>query len=114
MNFGAEAVIVSNQMLFVMVFGVVLCSLLCVVAALRNNGEVLQKTSLMLACQAYIMLTALMHLGTAPEIIISQVLGFVTLALGIAPIIFKKSSFRGARYCIALGALLAACTILLF
>lgn len=104
----------SGETILLLTLGVMLCSLLCVFAALRNNGEILQKTALMLACQAYIMLTALMHLGTAPETIISQVMGFVTLALGIAPIIFKKSSFRGARYCIALGAMLAACTILLF
>lgn len=112
MNFGAEAVMVSNQMLFVMVFGVVLCSLLCVFASLRNGGEVLQNTVPMLLCQFYLMVTALLYLTTAADGFLLQVTGFIIFTLGVAPAAMKKKSFQGARYCIALGATLAACAML--
>ena len=108
------AVSMTPEAALVLTFGIMFCSILCAFAALRNQGEVLEKTVLLLACQAYIILTALLHLATSPATIPSQVMGMVTVALGVAPIILKKNTFQGARYCVALGALLAAVTMLLF
>lgn len=97
-----------------MVLGIVLCSLLCVMAALRNGGVYLERQSILLLCQVYLVLAALLQLYGAGSRIVGQVAGFLVLALGIAPIFFRKNNFRAARYCIALGATIAACAELLF
>lgn len=97
-----------------MVLGIVLCSLLCVMAALRNGGVYLERQSVLLLCQVYLVLAALLQLYGAGNSIVGQVAGFLVLALGIAPIFFRKNNFRAARYCIALGATIAACAELLF
>ena len=45
-----------------MVLGIVLCSLLCVMAALRNGGVYLERQSILLLCQVYLVLAALLQL----------------------------------------------------
>ncbi len=92
--------------------GVVLCSLLCVFAALRNGGDVLQNMIPMLLCQFYLMVAALLYLTFMADGFFARTLGFVIFVLGAAPAALKKTSFQGARYCIALGATLAACAML--
>ena len=72
------AVSMTPEIALVLTFGIMFCSILCVFAALRNHGEVLEKTAFLLACQAYIILTALLHLGTGPDSMPSQVMGMVT------------------------------------
>ena len=104
----------SEEMILLLTFGIMFCSILCVFAALRNNGAVLENMVMMLLCQAFILLAAMMHLGTGPVTIVSRVMGMVTLAMGIAPTVIRKTSFQGARYCVAFGALMAAITMLLF
>lgn len=98
----------------VLLLGVVLCSLLCVAAALLHEGETLQRSSVMLISQIYLVLTALLQLSVAGDSVVAQVAGFLVFALGIAPVFFRKNNFRAARYCIAVGAVVAACAILLF
>lgn len=98
----------------VLLLGVVLCSLLCVAAALLHGGETLQRSSVMLISQIYLVLTALLQLSVAEDSIVAQVAGFLVFALGVAPVFFRKNNFRAARYCIAVGAVMAACAILLF
>lgn len=102
----------GDSLSLLLVFGVVLCSLLCVFAALRNGGEVLQGMLPMLLCQFYLMVTAMLYLTAAADGFLSQVIGFMVFALGAAPSALKKKSFQGARYCIALGATLIACAML--
>lgn len=108
--FGVTAM--GDSLSLLLIFGVVLCSLLCVFAALRNSGEVLQGMLPMLLCQFYLMVTAMIYLAAVADGFLPQVLGFVIFALGAAPSAMKKKSFQGARYCIALGATLAACAML--
>jgi hypothetical protein len=93
--------------------GIMLCSLLCVFASLRNRGEVLENTVPMLLCQFYIMVASLLYLAVLADGVMTRTLGMVALVLGAAPIVLKKSSFQGARYCIALGATLIACAMML-
>lgn len=92
--------------------GIMLFSLVCVFAALRNGGDVMNNLPFMLLCQAYIMVTALFYLTMLADNVIMNTLGMVTFVLGAAPIVLKKTSFQGARYCIALGATLIACMML--
>ena len=98
----------------VMLLGVMLCSLLCVMAALLHGGETLQRSSVMLISQVYLVLTALLQLSVAGDRIVAQVAGVLVFALGVAPGFFRKNNFRAARYCIAVGSVVAACAILLF
>ena len=44
-----------------MVLGIVLCSLLCVMVALRNGGVYLERQSILLLCQVYLVLAALLQ-----------------------------------------------------
>lgn len=103
----------SEKLLLLLVFGIILCSLLCIFAALRNGGEILQNTSLMLLCQAFLLLAAMIQLGITENTLFSRVVAMIVFALGVAPIVLKKKSFQGARYCIAGGAFLAACMLFL-
>ena len=48
------------------------------------------------------MLAALLQLYGAGSRIVGQVAGFLVLALGIAPIFFRKNNFRAARFMDAL------------
>ena len=98
---------------FFIMMGIVLWSLLCVMAALRNNGKALEKQLLMLACQFFLVVAALFQCAVA-ETVIAQVMGFVIFGLAIASIFFRREIFQGSRYCIALGAVLAAVSMLLF
>lgn len=104
---------VGANIVLLLLVGILLCSLLCVVAAFRNRGEVLQQPVVMILCQFYLILAAFLQLFSAGSVIISQVAGFLVLALGIASIFFRKNNFDAARYCIAIGAALAACALLL-
>lgn len=104
---------VSAGTILLLLVGVLLCSLLCVVAAFRNQGEILQKPAALFLCQIYLVLAALLQVASAGSDIISQVAGFLVLALGIASIFFRRNSFDASRYCIAFGAALAACALLL-
>lgn len=97
-----------------MIVGIVLCSLLFVIAALLHGGEVMERRGAMLSGQTYLVLTAMMQLSLAEDRLLAQVAGFLVFALGIASIILRKNNFRAARYCIALGATVAACGVLLF
>ena len=92
--------------------GVVLCSLLCVFASLRNGGEILNDIVPLLLCQFYIMVAALFYLAVLADGFLPRTLGMIIFALGAAPLILRKNSFQGARYCIALGATLTACALL--
>ena len=92
--------------------GIVMSSLLCVFASLRNGGEVLENTIPMLLCQFYIMVASLLDLAVLADGVMTRTLGMVILVLGAAPAVLKKSSFQGARYCIALGATLTACAMM--
>ena len=104
----------TDGMMMLLMFGVMLCSLLCVFAALRNGGEVLESTPMMLLCQAFLLMAGMIQLAIGGSGFFSRVLAMVVFALGVAPIVIKKKSFQGARYCVAGGALLAALMLLLF
>jgi hypothetical protein len=67
----------------------------------------------MLLCQFYIMVASLLYLAVLADGVMTRTLGMVALVLGAAPVVLKKSSFQGARYCIALGATLIACAMML-
>ncbi|MBQ2777147.1 MAG: hypothetical protein IJF50_06560 [Peptococcaceae bacterium] len=92
--------------------GIVLCSLLCVFASLRNGGEILNNMIPMLLCQFYIMVAALLYLTVLADGFLPRTLGMIIFVLGAAPAALKKASFQGARYCIALGATLLACAMM--
>ena len=98
----------------VMLLGVMLCSLLCVMAALLHGGETLQRSSVMLISQVYLVLTALLQLFVAGVRFVPHVAVFLVFALGVAPVFFHKNNLHSARYCIAVGSVVAACAILLF
>lgn len=104
---------VNANIVLLLLVGVLLCSLLCVAAVFRNRGEILEKPVALFLCQIYLVLAALLQVASAGSNIISQVAGFLVLALGIASIFFRKSNFDAARYCIAFGAALAACALFL-
>ena len=97
-----------DNMIILLALGVMMCSIVCVMLALLKNGSALEKTVYLVFCQLYILSVALIQINNAAGSIVGQVVGFMLLVLGIAPMILKKTSFQAARYCIALGALLAA------
>ena len=101
----------QTAMLPILAIGIMFCSLICVVGALRNEGKMFEKIYVMLFCQFYILSIAMIQLTTAMGSVVQQVIGFVLLALGVAPIVVKKASFQAARYCIVLGGLLAVVAI---
>ena len=59
------------------------------------------------------MVASLLYLAVLADGVMTRTVGMVALVLGAAPIVLKKSSFQGARYCIALGATLNACAMML-
>ncbi len=111
-NFSGVGFWADETVMLLLVVGVTLCSLLCVAAALRNGGEVLERPVLLLLCQFYLVLVALMQLYAAGGAVMGQVAGFLIFGLAIGSIFFRKNNFRATRYCIALGATLAACVML--
>ncbi len=103
---------VDESTMLLIAGGVMLCSLLCVFASLRNGGKMIQKPIPMLLCQFYLMMTALLQLTFLADGFITRVLGLLIFALGAVPAALKKNSFQGARYCIAFGAVLTAFAML--
>lgn len=99
--------------LLLLELGILLCSLLCVAAAFRNGGEVLQRQPIMLLCQLYLVLVGMLQVSSAGGSVVAQTAGFVVMGIGIAPIFFHKVNFNAARYCIGFGATLAAVVVLL-
>lgn len=98
-----------NEMIVgLLAVGIMLCSVVCVMLALLKNGAALEKNIYLVFCQLYILSIALVQMNNAGRSVVAQVLGFVLFALGVAPMLLKKNSFQGARYCVAFGALLAA------
>ena len=61
-NFSGVGFWADETVMLLLVVGVTLCSLLCVAAALRNGGEVLERPVLLLLCQFYLVLVAFMQL----------------------------------------------------
>ena len=103
MLFGEQA-----AMLPIVAIGIMICSLLCILGALRENGKMFENTYIMLFCQFYLLSIAMIQLTNATGSVVHQVIGFVLLALGVVPIVLKKASFQGARYCLALGGVVTA------
>ncbi len=99
-------------LLILLLVVIVVYSLLCVEAALLWEGEMLKHSGMMLTCQLYLVMTAFLQLSITGTVA-SQVVGFLMFALGIASLFFRKNNFRAARYCIAAGATVAACGVLL-
>lgn len=113
MNTVVYAVGVNEPVLLLLLAGILLCSLLCVAAAFRNGGAVLQRQPIMLLCQIYLVLVGLLQVYSAGGSIVSQTAGFVVMGIGIAPTFFYRAYFDAARYCIGFGATIAAAVILL-
>jgi len=112
MDFFAVNVVSTGPMLLLV--GILLCSLLCLAVAFYNGGELLERQWVLLLCELYLVLAALVQLKSAGAAMIPQIMGFLVLALGILPVFFRKTNFDMARYSVALGATLAACALLLF
>ncbi len=110
---GFEAMLQDEALVFIITLGIVLWSLLCVMAALRNGGKSLEKPLLILSCQFFLVMAGLFQVAIA-ETMISRLMGIVVFAISIFSIILRRENFQHARYCIAIGAALAACSILLF
>ena len=112
MDIVVYAVGANEPVLLLLELGILLCSLLCVAVAFRNGGELLQRQSIMLLCQLYLVLAGLLQVYSAGGRVLAQTAGFVLMGIGIAPIFFRKINFDAARYCIGFGATLAAVVVL--
>lgn len=65
MNIVVYAVGANEPVLLLLELGILLCSLLCVAVAFRNGGELLQRQSIMLLCQLYLVLAGLLQVYSA-------------------------------------------------
>jgi len=110
---GIEAALQDEAFVFLVTLGIVLWSLLCVMAALRNGGKSLEKTLLMFACQFFLVMASFFQIAIA-ETIISRLMGVAVFAAAIISIFMRRDNFQLSRYCIAVGAVLATCAVLLF
>ena len=110
---GMEAMLQEESLVFFMKLGIVLWSLLCAMAAMRNGGKILEKFAMMLVCQFYLVMVGLFIIA-ATGTILSRMIGMAIFALAIVSTIIRRENFLYARYCILIGALLATCTLMLF
>lgn len=110
---GIETILQDEALVFLITAGIVLWSLMCVMAALRNGGKSLEKPLLILSCQFFLVMAGLFQVAIA-ETMFSRLLGVVVFAIAIFSIFLRRENFQHARYCIAFGAVLAACAVLLF
>lgn len=110
---GIEAALQDEALIFLITLGIVLWSLLCVMAALRNGGKSLEKPLMILACQFFLVMAALFQVAIA-ESMISRLMGVVVFTAAIISIFLRRDNFQLSRYCIAIGAVLATCAVLLF
>ena len=102
---GIEAALQDEAFVFLVTLGIVLWSLLCVMAALRNGGKSLEKALLMFACQFFLVMASFFQIAIA-ETIISRLMGVAIFAAAIISIFMRRDNFQLARYCIAAGAVL--------
>lgn len=109
---GIEALLQDEALVFIITLGIVLWSLLCVMAALRDGGKSLEKPLLLLACQFFLVMAAFFQIAVA-ENILSRLLGVAVFAIAVISIFLRRENFQDARYCIAGGAVLAVCAVLL-
>ena len=110
---GMEAMLQDESVVFWIKIGIVLWSLLCVMAAMRNDGKVLKNLAMMLACQFFLVMVGLFII-TVTETILFRMIGMAIFAIAIISTIMRRENFQNARYCIVIGALLATFTLLLF
>lgn len=110
---GIEAALQDEALVFLITLGIVLWSLLCVLAALRNGGKALEKSLMMFACQFFLVMAAFFQFAVA-ENMISRMMGIVVFAIAVFSIFLRRENFQASRYCIAIGAVLATCAVLLF
>lgn len=108
-----SAVHLSPSTVLLLLATVLICSLLCLMAAMRKGGEALKRPLPLLLCQIYIALCGFYCLGAAAGSLVRMVEGVLLLVLGFLPIFFCQRNFRIARCCIGMGAVLAAIAMLL-
>ena len=110
---GMEAILQDESLVFWIKLGIVLWSLLCVMAAMQNGGKVLEKLFMMVACQMFLIMAGLFIFAAAGSIV-SRMIGMAIFVIAIISTIMRRENFMYARYCIVIGALLATSTLLLF
>ena len=106
------ALLQDEMLIFWIKSGIVIWSLLSVVAAMRNNGDMLKNFAMMLACQFYLIMAGLV-IFAATGGILPRMVGMAIVVVAIISSIMRKNNFLYARYCIVIGALLAAFALLL-
>lgn len=110
---GMETMLQDESVLFWIKTGIVLWSLLCVMAAMRNNGDALNNIVMLLACQFFLAIVGLFIL-TIAQTVLFRMIGMAICAIAIIATIMRRDNFRNTRYCIVAGALLATGSLLLF
>ncbi len=110
---GIETMLQDESVVFLVKTGIVLWSLLCVAAAMRNDGNILNNIIVISACQFFLVMVGLFIITIAQTVLI-RIIGMAIGITAILSAIMRRDNFQKTRYCIVTGALLATFSLLLF